>query len=1469
MAVRKKDGGPNVKYYEASDTVSQFDNVRLWLGKNYKKVGRGGGRGAPALAPAPPGPACHGPGAAIAAPAPPPPGPGPGPGGGADPPPPQYIQAEPPTNKSLSSLVVQLLQFQEEVFGKHVSNAPLTKLPIKCFLDFKAGGALCHILAAAYKFKSDQGWRRFDFQNPSRMDRNVEMFMTIEKSLVQNNCLARPNIFLHQEIEPKLLSKLKDIVKRHQGTVTEDKSNASHIVCPVPGNLEEEEWVRPVMKRDKQVLLHWGYYPDSYDTWIPANEIEASVEDAPTPEKPRKVHAKWILDTDTFNEWMNEEDYEVTDEKSPVARRKKISAKTLTDEVNSPDSDRRDKKGGNYKKRKRSPSPSPTPEAKKKNAKKGPSTPYNKSKRGHREEEQEDLTKDMDEPSPVPNVEEVTLPKTVNTKKDSESAPVKGGTMTDLGESEPPGPGAAAGPPAPQTWQCPKLPLLPSLPDEQEDESMETAGKDEEENGTGSKGEQAKNPDLHEDNVTEQTHHIIIPSYAAWFDYNSVHAIERRALPEFFNGKNKSKTPEIYLAYRNFMIDTYRLNPQEYLTSTACRRNLAGDVCAIMRVHAFLEQWGLINYQVDAESRPTPMGPPPTSHFHVLADTPSGLVPLQPKTPQGRQSDGDAKTGRKSKEIEDLVTETVKGKPELVGGSLGSIPPPLAEEGSFPPPPRAPHAARPRGAGTRGGHPSPLLPWQQTSASQQMLNFPDKSKEKPADMQNFGLRTDMYTKKNVPSKVGTPGPRPRPPARRHSPVSPPAQSKAAASATREWTEQETLLLLEVSGGPQGGGGTGPPGPADAPRSIPQALEMYKDDWNKVSEHVGSRTQDECILHFLRLPIEDPYLEDSEASLGPLAYQPIPFSQSGNPVMSTVAFLASVVDPRVASAAAKSALEEFSKMKEEVPTALVEAHVRKVEEAAKVTGKADPAFGLESSGIAGTTSDEPERIEESGTEEARAEAQPAEEKKEAKEPRDGTAEEEVKEKPGEVPKKEEEKGKEAEGEKEPDKGDGDAGEWGARLGWGDAEPPRALPGQHGSCPATGEPEKEKEAKDGLDEAPKEPPEPEAERKAKVERDIGEGNLSTAAAAALAAAAVKAKHLAAVEERKIKSLVALLVETQMKKLEIKLRHFEELETIMDREREAVSDGGGDGGGGRRLSPLQHPLLTPPCPPQLEYQRQQLLADRQAFHMEQLKYAEMRARQQHFQHLQQQQQQQPPPLPPGAQPLPAAGTPLAPAAHPLGAPPAPAMVAPAEPVGQPLPGAPPPQPPPPPGAPAVPHGESGCRGLGGRGGLTASLSALTPPPHPPALPAAPAPFPGQQPPSQSLAGSLGGSGHPAVPGNAPAALPFGLPPSAIPFSMANPPAEPLGATFPANPPALPLHGALASSMPSGGLPPPPHPPGLALPHLAGGSAAAHSPAIVAAVQGSLLPNPGLLADQGPPLQTDPIAPSPSTATPVPPTQ
>lgn len=36
---KKKDGSPNVKFFETVETIAQFDSVRTWLNKNYKKVG--------------------------------------------------------------------------------------------------------------------------------------------------------------------------------------------------------------------------------------------------------------------------------------------------------------------------------------------------------------------------------------------------------------------------------------------------------------------------------------------------------------------------------------------------------------------------------------------------------------------------------------------------------------------------------------------------------------------------------------------------------------------------------------------------------------------------------------------------------------------------------------------------------------------------------------------------------------------------------------------------------------------------------------------------------------------------------------------------------------------------------------------------------------------------------------------------------------------------------------------------------------------------------------------------------------------------------------------------------------------------------------------------------------------------------------------------------------------------------------
>ncbi|VDI77388.1 Hypothetical predicted protein [Mytilus galloprovincialis] len=945
---RKKDGSPNVKFFEAVETIAQFDSVRTWLNKNHKK----------------------------------------------------YIQADPPTNKSLSSLVIQLLQFQEETFGKHVKNPAITKLPMKCFLDFKASGSLCHIIAAVYKFKSDQGWRRFDFQSPSRMERNVEMFLQIERSLVANKCLTMPSIFLSPELDKQMIGRLKDIAKRHQGTVTDDEDDATHIVNPVTDDLSEEEYVRLVSKRDKYAMVHWLNFPDSYDVWVADLNLDIEPEPLQHHGGSWEVTAKWLLDLEEYNEWMNEEDYLMEEEYESKKGKKPKSVRMTVDEMlANNDSEKKDKKDKKSK-RKRSPSPPPvTEKLKKRKSGRNSTAPGSSSKkRPNRDEDEDDLTKDMDDPSPETNITEVQLSKqSSRNQKDSENQPIKGGMMMDLDEES-----------------------VDKFVDEgrAEEEVEETKVEDD------------------DDNVTEQTHHIVVPSYASWFDYNAIHAIEKRALPEFFNGRNKSKTPEILIAYRNFMIDTYRLNPTEYLTSTACRRNLAGDVCAITRVHAFLEQWGLLNYQVDAENRPSSMGPPPTSHFHIMADTPSGLQPVNP--------------------------------PKI----------------------------------------------NQPSAAKQIVNFDDKENGREFDdrkeLSNFSLRMDQYSKKAL-------------------------KDKGAATRSREWTDQETLLLLE-------------------------ALEMFKDDWNKVSEHVGSRTQDECILHFLRLPIEDPFMEEDFGHLGPLAYQPVPFSQSGNPIMSTVAFLASVVDPRIASSAAKAALEQFSKMKDEVPPALVDAHVKTVEEAVKEGKDVDQNFGLEKSGIAGTApekeEEESDKDKEGKAEEKKDESKEEGKEKEEKEKSDESMEtdqEKAEDKSEEKKEKEEESKKEDKQEKEETKAEG---------------------------------EQEKKT-DG--EVKTEEKEEEKKEKTEVVAWKPDGNIATAAAAALSSAAVKAKHLAAVEERKIKSLVALLVETQMKKLEIKLRHFEELETIMDRERDA-----------------------------LEYQRQQLLQERQQFHMEQIKAAEHRARQMAMQQL-----------------------------------------------------------------------------------------------------------------------------------------------------------------------------------------------------------------------------------------------------------
>lgn len=343
--------------------------------------------------------------------------------------------------------------------------------------------------------------------------------------------------------------------------------------------------------------------------------------------------------------------------------------------------------------------------------------------------------------------------------------------------------------------------------------------------------------------LAEQAHQVIIPSYAAWFDMQAVNEVEKKSNPEFFNGRNRSKTPAVYKDYRDFMINTYRLNPVEYLTVTACRRNLAGDVCAVMRVHSFLEQWGLINYQVEAETRPSAVAPPFTGHFRVTADTPRGLQPFQPG-PESSLTQGkplSASNSLLSKKPNEVNLEVRRDVYDTSGKEIVSN-------------------------GTT-----------QNEKRQQCNCFTcgadcSLTRYHCMNQKAFDLCTNCYQEGRFPSSS-------------HSGDFVKMENLQDKASSADWTDQETLLLLE-------------------------GLEMYDEDWPKIAQHVKSRTKEQCVLRFLQLPIEDPYLESTSSDSGPFQYATQPYSRAENPVMSVVAFLASAVSPGVAAASAQVAVEKL-------------------------------------------------------------------------------------------------------------------------------------------------------------------------------------------------------------------------------------------------------------------------------------------------------------------------------------------------------------------------------------------------------------------------------------------------------------------------------------------------------------------------------------------------------------------------------
>lgn len=129
---------------------------------------------------------------------------------------------------------------------------------------------------------------------------------------------------------------------------------------------------------------------------------------------------------------------------------------------------------------------------------------------------------------------------------------------------------------------------------------------------------------------------------------------------------------------------------------------------------------------------------------------------------------------------------------------------------------------------------------------------------------------------------------------------------ATADAEDKWTEEEVLLLLE-------------------------GLEEFDDDWNRVADHVQTKTREQCVMKFLQLEIEDKYIEadmpptesaaPSTKFLRDLEYLSegrVPIHHADNPILSVVSFLAGLAPANVTEAAVASgrSVTEMKRMLQE-------------------------------------------------------------------------------------------------------------------------------------------------------------------------------------------------------------------------------------------------------------------------------------------------------------------------------------------------------------------------------------------------------------------------------------------------------------------------------------------------------------------------------------------------------------------------
>ncbi|KAL3382954.1 hypothetical protein AABB24_002446 [Solanum stoloniferum] len=272
----------------------------------------------------------------------------------------------------------------------------------------------------------------------------------------------------------------------------------------------------------------------------------------------------------------------------------------------------------------------------------------------------------------------------------------------------------------------------------------------------------------------------VVPTHAGWFSWTEVHPLEKQTMPSFFNEKLQSRTPEIYMEIRNWIMKKYHTDPNIQIELNDLSELSAGDLDVKKEVMEFLDYWGLINYH-----------PFPQTSSVINVDI-----------------DGD-----EAAKTDSLVDKLFRFESDETWTPVlprSSVATPSASSGFFPESAIAEELMKSEG---------PAVEYHCNSCSADCSRKRYHC-QKEAD---FDLCSECFNNGKFGSGM--------------SPsdfiVMEPGESGGASGG--KWTDQETLLLLE-------------------------ALELYKENWNEIAEHVATKTKAQCILHFIEMPIEDTFLD---------------------------------------------------------------------------------------------------------------------------------------------------------------------------------------------------------------------------------------------------------------------------------------------------------------------------------------------------------------------------------------------------------------------------------------------------------------------------------------------------------------------------------------------------------------------------------------------------------------------------------